>query len=229
MAATYGWYAVYSALQPSSYRFHDDQYATLEHDLIETPVIYRWSSDKYQLSGGYASARTVHQVFVAAPIKTDSRIDVSRPDGSDSIKLTNRFKDEVKLLVVKANGELYFAQNLAPLDSRLVTSTTAGDFSKKRELKEFFKELLPANTQEYRFAKRRRYYGFANSAAKSNSTVSRNNFGIEQIIAFNSAAGIIKNLEDGHYIAILDSMSEVPSVIPGAREIDGRVFVHGRW
>ena len=229
MASTYGWYSVYSALQPRPYQFRDDQFASLEQDLLASPAVYRWASDGYQLSGGYASARNVHQVFAATPIKTDSRIDVVQVDGENSIKLTNRLKDEVDLLVVKVGGECYFAQNLGSEDSQLVSPITGGVLSKIPALKKFFRELLPSNSQDYRLAKRRSYNGYSNRGGRVNTFGLQNNFAADQVIAFSTPLGIQQNLEDGHYIAILDSMSEVPSVVPGAREIDGKVFVHGKW
>ena len=228
-AAIYGWYSIYSALQPRPYQFRDDQFATMEHDVFEAPATYLWSNEDYQLSGGYASARNVHQVFVATPVKTDSRIDVSQSNNKDSIKLTNRLKSEVKLLIVKANEKLYFAQNLAPTDSRVVASTNESDFLKTPELTKLFSQLLPANSQDYRSSGRDRYYRSSGRNARANTLLPRNDSIIEEVIAFSSIGGVKQKLQDGHFIAILDSMSEVPYVVPNAREINGRVFVHGKW
>ena len=226
MAATYGRYSVYSALQPRPYRFGDDQFATLEHAADGTPSYYRWFDDgTYQISGGQASARTVHQIFRAMPVKTDSRIIVSQSEDTDSVKLTNGLKDEVKMLVVNVGGKFYFSQNLAASDSQLVSPTLLNKFSKTPSLTKFFTKLIPTNNEDYRSGRRRRMY---NKPVAANF-VPATDVGISQIVSLSTTTGILQNLADGHYIAFLDAMSEVPSVVPGAREIDPKVIVHGKW
>lgn len=224
LASTFGRYSIYSALQPRPYQFRDDQFATLENSDQHRPAVYRWSDAGYKLTGGYASARNVHQVFVATPQETDSRIVVSHSNTEDAVKLTNHFKDELNLLVVKAHGKLYWAEDIAPRQTQTKSTSTDEEFSKSPVVRRFFKELLPANEQEYRYKEGRRYF---QGTTVNNPT--QWDVGIEQIRRFSSTSKIINNLEDGHYIAIFDSMSEFPSVVPGAREINPRVIVHGKW
>jgi hypothetical protein len=229
VAATFARYSVYSALQPPPYQFQDDQFATLENSGIQTPAIYNWSANGadngYRLSGGNASARNVHQVFVATPVKTNSGIEVkpsSDSQSSNTISLTNRFKDRVIVLAVKFDGQLYFAVDLAPAQTH-VGAPAEDEKEKKAAVQKLLTGRIPTNSQDYRFNNRGRYYNRGNSRAV------QWDIGVKRIQQFSSVLGISQHLTEGHYIAVLDSMKEVPSVVSGAREIDGSVIVHGKW
>jgi hypothetical protein len=229
VAATFARYSVYSALQPPPYQFQDDQFATLENSGIQTPAIYNWSANGadngYRLSGGNASARNVHQVFVATPVKTNSGIEVkpsSDSQSSNTISLTNRFKDRVIVLAVKFDGQLYFAVDLAPAQTH-VGAPAEDEKEKKAAVQKLLNGRIPTNSQDYRFNNRGRYYNRGNSRAV------QWDIGVKRIQQFSSVLGISQHLTEGHYIAVLDSMKEVPSVVSGAREIDGSVIVHGKW
>lgn len=227
VAATFARYSVYSSLQPPPYQFEDYQFATLENAQDLTPAVYRWFDDGYGLSGGNASARNVHQVFVAAPVKTDSGIAIKNASDSESpasLSLTNNFKDHIKLLVVKVDGELYFALDLAPSETQLRAPAFGDEFSQSDEVKRVLRDRIPTNGQNYRFNGRRGFYNRRPSSYQKQWDV-----GVKRIEQFRSTSGIVENLEEGHYIAILDSITEVPSVVSNAREIDGSVIVHGKW
>ena len=227
VAATFARYSVYSALQPPPYRFGDDQFATMENAGDGTPAVYYWADDGYRITGGNASARNVHQVFVAAPVETDSGIEVKKANDSEStssIRLTSKFKNPVRLLALKHDGELFFVTDLATSETKVATHIVDGELAQSDNVKKLLKEILPTNTQDYRFSPQGRFYNRSSSQNQEEWDI-----GVKQIEKFRSARGIEDNLEDGHYIAILDSMEEVPSVVAGAREIDGSVIVHGKW
>ena len=227
VAATFARYSVYSALQPPPYQFADDQFATLESAGDGAPAVYYWSDDGYRLTGGNASARNVHQVFVATPVKTDSGIEINPSEdsgSSSSLRLTNKFHDSLKLLAVKHDGELYFVTDLGPSETMLAAPSVDDDFVQSDDVRKLLTGLLPTNTQNYRYNPRGRFYYRASGQTQGDWDV-----GVKQIDKFRSARGIQDHLEDGHYIAILDSIKEVSSVVPGAREIDGSVIVHGKW
>ncbi len=227
VAATFARYSVYSALQPPPYQFGDAQFATLESAGDGAPAVYYWSDDRYRLTGGNASARNVHQVFVATPVKTDSGIEIkpSEDSGASSLlSLTNKFHDPLKLLAVQHNGELYFVIDLASSETKVAVPSADDEFVQSDDVRKLLSELLPTNTQNYRYNPRGRFYNPGSGRSQGGWDVA-----VKQIDKFRSARGIQDGLEDGHYIAILDSMKEVPSVVPGAREIDGSVIVHGKW
>ena len=226
VAATFARYSIYSALQPPPYQFEDDQFATLENAGVLAAGVYRWSEDGYRLSGGNSSARNVHQVFVAAPVKTNSGIEIKKSNDSqspNSLSLTNRFNDPVGLLAVKVDGELYFALDLAPSETQVKAASVGDEFTKSDDVKKFLTGRIPANSENYRYGRRGRFYN------RRTTGLDEWDIGVKQIDKFLTASRIENHLEDGHYIAILDSMKEVPSVVTGAREMDGSVIVHGKW
>ena len=227
VAATFARYSVYSALQPPPYRFEDDQFATLESTGDGIPAIYYWADDGYRLTGGNASARNVHQVFVAAPVKTNSGIGLKKPadsESSNTLSLTNNFHDRVRLLVVKFDGDIYFVTDLPPSDTQVTKPAVEDEFTRSDDVRKLLSELFPINSQTYRYNPRRRFYNRGAGQSQGEWDI-----GVEHIEKFRLARGIQIDLEEGHYIAILDSMKEVPAVVAGAREIDGSVIVHGKW
>ena len=221
MAAVYNRHSIYAALSPKPYEFSDNQFATLESFGVYSQASCRWSDHQYQLSGGGAVARNVHQVFVANPQKMESGVEVKKNEEPNVLVVTNRFEDEAKVIVLKSGGEIYFAINLKAGQQEIVQPISAGKLTETTGLREAFVGLIAINQDDYSPATPGWYYG--------RRSIDSWDLGVGEATNMASIYKLREFLEDGNYIAIFDSLSEVEPVAVGARSIDGRVFVHGKW
>ena len=222
VAAVYNRSSIYASLTPKSYEFSDNQFATLEAFGAQSQASCRWSDHQYQLSGGSALARNVHQVFVANLQEIESGVDVVKDDESNGLVVTNRFQTEAKVVVFKSGGKFYFALNLGSGKQEVVRSYSAKELSESDVFRPAFRGLVLVNKEDYSPPNTGWYY---NGGRVPNGW----DLGVGQVNTMATFSRLRDFLEDGNYIAVFDSLSEVESTVVGARSIDGRVFVHGKW
>ena len=135
--------------------------------------------------------------------------------------IRDRFEDEAKVIVLKSSGEIYFAINLKAGQQEIVQPISAGKLTETTGLREAFVGLIAINQDDYSPATPGWYYG--------RRSIDSWDLGVGEATNMASIYKLREFLEDGNYIAIFDSLSEVEPVAVGARSIDGRVFVHGKW
>ena len=222
-AAAYTHRSIYSALRPGRYQFDFDSLAVVQRDWDE-PNRYSFDSENYTIRSNLARPRTVHQIFEARPLTTTAGLEKKTlPDGQ-GVSIKSKFSDEIRLLVFKKGNQFFTTEKLAPEQEVVLKPLTEAEAM--NQAADWFQTGMIENKTDYHA-----------QTSRINRFNRRNNRGLEAVAPksvgkinyLRNRQGVLRNIDDDHYLAIFETYSELGSPVKNAKQIDGSIFVHGKW